>query len=141
MYENYAELGLNGDVSSKEIFSAITPRLELRKFEFVEPSLNSIFLNVVGATVEQIEGEKSAEHSASMEGKPSQVVPSIKNREVKKRQVLFILAVAVIFVSVILSLKGADMWPLAGAGVLAAVTSFLRLKKAKNSLTRGETNE
>jgi ABC-2 type transport system ATP-binding protein len=48
VYENYAELVLKNDTSSREIMDAVTPKLDLRKFEFMEPSLNSIFLNVVG---------------------------------------------------------------------------------------------
>jgi hypothetical protein len=49
VYENYAELLLNENAASKDIIPLLTERLDLRKFEFVEPSLNSIFLHVVGA--------------------------------------------------------------------------------------------
>jgi ABC-2 type transport system ATP-binding protein len=48
VYENYAELQLNGAISSRELLSSISSKVEIRKFEFVEPSLNSIFLDVVG---------------------------------------------------------------------------------------------
>jgi ABC-2 type transport system ATP-binding protein len=48
VYENYAELELGMVVSSREILNAIASKLEVRKFEYIEPSLNSIFLKVVG---------------------------------------------------------------------------------------------
>lgn len=49
VYENYAELVLNDSAGSKDILPALIERLDVRRFEFVEPSLNSIFLSVVGA--------------------------------------------------------------------------------------------
>ena len=49
VYENYAEMVLNDSAGSKEFIPQLLERLDLRKFEFVEPSLNSIFLTVVGA--------------------------------------------------------------------------------------------
>jgi ABC-2 type transport system ATP-binding protein len=48
IYQNYAELELGDSVSSRELLSLIDGRLDLRKFEIVEPSLNSIFIDVVG---------------------------------------------------------------------------------------------
>ncbi len=48
VYQNYAELELN-DISKKaELLSLVNGRLSLRKFEIMEPSLNSIFINAVG---------------------------------------------------------------------------------------------
>jgi len=49
VYENYAELVLNDSAGSRDILPQLLERLDVRKFEFVEPSLNSIFLHVVGA--------------------------------------------------------------------------------------------
>jgi ABC-2 type transport system ATP-binding protein len=134
IYENYAELGLNGDVSSKEILSAITPKLELRKFEFVEPSLNSIFLNVVGVTVEQIENDKSDE-------KQPVVIPSIKNPDVKKQQILIILGTLMIFVGIVFGIKNQNMWGLAGGGLIISIVSFMRLQKAKRQLKKESAGE
>lgn len=48
VYQNYAELELHDIHRANEIFSSINATLRLRKFEIVEPSLNSIFLDVVG---------------------------------------------------------------------------------------------
>ncbi len=45
---NSAELELSRDAQTQLILSALVGRLELRKFELVEPSLHSIFIQVVG---------------------------------------------------------------------------------------------
>ncbi len=65
MYKNYAELVLHGTVTSQQLLSDITPHIEVRKFEYVEPSLNSIFLEVVGGeeTTVKNESENHAEKS------------------------------------------------------------------------------
>jgi len=48
VYQNYAELELTDITRSSELLASINGKLSLRKFEIVEPSLNSIFINVVG---------------------------------------------------------------------------------------------
>ncbi len=48
VYQNYAELELKDIAQSSRLLGDITRELALRKFEVVEPSLNSIFINVVG---------------------------------------------------------------------------------------------
>ena len=48
VYQNYAELELVDIHKSRELLSSIDDQLNIRKFEIVEPSLNSIFINVVG---------------------------------------------------------------------------------------------
>lgn len=48
VYQNYAELELTDPAGSRAILTKIDNRLDLRKFEIVEPSLNSIFINVIG---------------------------------------------------------------------------------------------
>lgn len=48
IYQNYAELEVEESASSRELLSQINGRLDLRRFEVVEPSLNSIFIDVVG---------------------------------------------------------------------------------------------
>ncbi|HLF19659.1 MAG TPA: ATP-binding cassette domain-containing protein [Bacteroidota bacterium] len=52
IYQNYAELELVDISRAKEILSKLDAKLNLRKFEIVEPSLNSIFINVVGVPKE-----------------------------------------------------------------------------------------
>ena len=48
VYQNYAELELTDISKSTELLGSLNGKLSLRKFEIVEPSLNSIFINVVG---------------------------------------------------------------------------------------------
>jgi ABC-2 type transport system ATP-binding protein len=52
VYQNYAELELTDMGRSNDLLSTLNGKVALRKFEIVEPSLNSIFINVVGMPVE-----------------------------------------------------------------------------------------
>ncbi len=57
LYEHSAELELNEGSQTQTLLPRIVGRLELRKFEMREPSLNSIFLKIVGGqTVGQYGG-------------------------------------------------------------------------------------
>jgi ABC-2 type transport system ATP-binding protein len=49
VYENYAELELDGNGNPSDLLRRLAGQLEITKFELVEPSLHSIFLNLVGA--------------------------------------------------------------------------------------------
>ena len=129
VYENYAELSLNGEVSSNEILSAILPKVELRKFEFVEPSLNSIFLDVVGLSVEEVEKEKT-----DIQQKQMQPVSLIKNPAVKKQQTSMVIGMLVAIVGVVMFIAGKDSGGLAGFGVIVSIISFLRWQKLKQKI-------
>ena len=48
IYSNSAELELSRDAKTQSILSGMLGKLEVRKFELVEPSLQSIFIQVVG---------------------------------------------------------------------------------------------
>ncbi len=48
LYERSAELELETGAMTRTVIDAINPRVELRKVELLEPSLHSIFLQVVG---------------------------------------------------------------------------------------------
>jgi len=48
LYERSAELELAGDTQLRDILALVNNRVELRKAELLEPSLNSIFINTVG---------------------------------------------------------------------------------------------
>ena len=50
-YQNSAELELVDGVATRAILQACSERINIRKFEVLEPSLNAIFLNAVGANV------------------------------------------------------------------------------------------
>jgi ABC-2 type transport system ATP-binding protein len=129
IYENYAEITLKGNVSSNEILQSVMPKVELRKFEFVEPSLNSIFLHVVGSSVEEVEKEKS-------EQKPAAAVPAIKNPEIKKQSVSLIMGGLMTVVGIILFFAGKDSGLFAGIGAAVSLLSFFRLQKAKAALRK-----
>lgn len=53
LYERSAELELTTDTAPRAIIEQINPRVDLRKVELLEPSLHSIFLQVVGEPVPQ----------------------------------------------------------------------------------------
>jgi ABC-2 type transport system ATP-binding protein len=48
LYERSAELELEPGATTRSVIASINPRVELRKVEMLEPSLHSIFLQVVG---------------------------------------------------------------------------------------------
>ncbi len=56
VYENFAELELDGQDSVRALLNEVSNKLTVRKFEFVEPSLNSIFLKMVGGDSQSKEG-------------------------------------------------------------------------------------
>ncbi|MFN3134875.1 MAG: ABC transporter ATP-binding protein, partial [Candidatus Kryptonium sp.] len=53
IYPNYAEITLEIDVSPSEILREIIKHVDLKKFEVKEPSLHSIFLDVVSQGIAQ----------------------------------------------------------------------------------------
>jgi ABC-2 type transport system ATP-binding protein len=48
VYQNYAEVELTDIRHTKDLLASLDNKLALRKFEIVEPSLHSIFIDVVG---------------------------------------------------------------------------------------------
>jgi len=50
MYQNSAEIELNDGVVPQSILSHLLGRVDIRKFEVHEPSLNSIFIQIVGGS-------------------------------------------------------------------------------------------
>ncbi|HLX12889.1 MAG TPA: DUF4162 domain-containing protein, partial [Bacteroidota bacterium] len=48
VYENSAELELEPKTPMRDVLRAVSDRLDVRSFQVQEPSLNSIFLEVVG---------------------------------------------------------------------------------------------
>ncbi len=55
VYSNYAELEIDSAVQPRTIIQEANKYLDIRKFEVKEPTLNAIFLKLVGASVEEIE--------------------------------------------------------------------------------------
>lgn len=61
VYENYAELDMGDGVGTAELLRIVAQRLSIRKYELVEPSLHSIFLDKVGGEAEGAEAQPTAE--------------------------------------------------------------------------------
>lgn len=61
IYSNYAEIEIDGNVKPRTIIHEASKHLDIRKFEVQEPTLNAIFLNLVGASVEEIERKHEEE--------------------------------------------------------------------------------
>lgn len=55
IYSNYAELEIDSTVKPGTIIYEASKHLDIRKFEVKEPTLNAIFLNLVGESVEEVE--------------------------------------------------------------------------------------
>jgi ABC-2 type transport system ATP-binding protein len=72
VYQNYAELELTDISKSTELLANLNGKLLLRKYEIVEPSLNSIFINVVG-------GSEKIEHATV------QPIPTIRSEGIVER--------------------------------------------------------
>ncbi|HUL44123.1 MAG TPA: ATP-binding cassette domain-containing protein [Bacteroidota bacterium] len=56
IFENYAELILQDRQAAPQFLREIVSKLEIRKFEMTQPSLNAIFLDVVGGAPKNGEG-------------------------------------------------------------------------------------
>ncbi len=129
VYENYAELQLNGTVSSRELLSSISSKVEIRKFEFVEPSLNSIFLDVVGIPEET--GERLATPPAVV--KPKTVAG---DKRVRKAMLTFVVALVVTLVLIVITLKKGDMsWNLPGVLLAGSAFSFVKYMRTRKVVT------
>ena len=119
VFENYAEFVLKEKTSSREIVEAISKKVDLRKFEFVEPSLNSIFLDVVGVSPQEVERETSKPQQRSVPEK------KLVSKHPKVRRALVTVAIAAI-VTIVLSVRALKSqnpdW--VNIGIFAAVLVF-----------------
>jgi ABC-2 type transport system ATP-binding protein len=126
VYQNYAELELVDIRKSRELLSKLDDKLNLRKFEIVEPSLNSIFINVVGVP----------------ESKPDEVavkppvVPPVKkpfDKRMKKELISMILGILVfsgiLVVNFLSSEPNMTMVGLFFAGCGLSIFRYMRAKK------------
>ncbi len=130
VYENYAELVLHDSAGSKDILPALLGRLDVRRFEFVEPSLNSIFLSVVGAdeTIRHSEKPATVPHAAAAAAKPS------ADPRVKKALVSMVIGslVALTFIGVTLTKASPDLSTGAIMGGLILFSVFRYLKTVRD---------
>lgn len=129
VYQNYAELELVDIRKSRELLSSIDDQLNIRKFEIVEPSLNSIFINVVGmpATPEEEPVPKFA---------PAPPKRQPLDKRLKKE--LFSLSAAVVMflffsIYMLLFAKNRDLL-LPGMFLLVTLFSAFRFMKVKKTI-------
>ena len=125
VYENYAELQLNGTISSRELLSSISSKVEIRKFEFVEPSLNSIFLDVVGLPEET--GERRETPAAVFKARTV-----AGDMRVRKAMVIFVFAAVATLVLAVLTLKkGEPSWNVTMVLLATSVYAFVKYMKIR----------
>jgi ABC-2 type transport system ATP-binding protein len=128
VYQNYAELELADIEKSGELLSVLNGKLALRKFEIVEPSLNSIFINVVGMPVEP---RKPLPSPFPLPTKP---VLSVTSDPRVRKAMFSTVAVSLMCVALII-FQGLQKDPsmttigLLLLGVLASVFQYVRMKK------------
>lgn len=126
VYQNYAELVLKNSISTKEILSVVSDKLDVRKFEYVEPSLNSIFIEVVGLP------DKNEEPIVpSFPTKPQQ--PSIFQNKRVKRELISVMIFGIVTVSLFIASFFVKSLSLTTAGIffLGTVVSFFKFLNAR----------
>jgi ABC-2 type transport system ATP-binding protein len=144
VYQNYAELELTDISKSTELLASFNGKLALRKFEIVEPSLNSIFVNVVGSP-EKIEQENE---KPSIITKPVVDITKLAMKDIRVRKALFFIGL-IGLMSVILAVVYADeskfQWyiPLVLLGLLiySSIQFFLTKKKVERELAAKQAKE
>jgi ABC-2 type transport system ATP-binding protein len=128
VYQNYAELELADIGKSNELLSMVNGKLAIRKFEIVEPSLNSIFINVVGMPVEP---RKAIPPPPTPLPKPTVSV----SRDPRVRKAMISMALASLMCIVLIVYQGIQKDPsmstigLLVLGVLASIFQYLRMRK------------
>jgi hypothetical protein len=127
VYQNYAELELVDIHKSRELLSELD-ELDLRKFEIIEPSLNSIFLHVVGPS-------PTAEDSPAT--RPPMVRPTrapMDGRVRKELISLVLTSVIGVFLLVFMTGKMDVSWPIVGVLLAAVGISVFRFTRAKRQV-------
>jgi ABC-2 type transport system ATP-binding protein len=129
VYQNYAELELVDIGRSSEFFAEVNDRLQVRKFEIVEPSLNSIFINVVGGSGKMTEAAEKPIPAAA--GRNTRIINDVRVR----KKMIFIILISLLFVLYVAAqLAGITKWlwsvdaVLFGASAVSAV-QFYRLRR------------
>ncbi|MCX6120666.1 MAG: ATP-binding cassette domain-containing protein [Ignavibacteriales bacterium] len=120
VYQNYAELELTDISKSSELLVSLNGKLSLRKFEIVEPSLNSIFINVVGGP-EKI--EQASEKPIPVSQIQQKSTDALVMKEGRVRKALFSLIGMAILTLAFTMFALSQIHPqLMTVGILSAVT-------------------
>ncbi|MBF8297263.1 MAG: transporter protein [Bacteroidetes bacterium] len=128
VYQNYAELELVDIKKSRELLSKLDGKLNLRKFEIVEPSLNSIFINVVGPP------PNSAEVIAVKEA-PGPVPRPPLDKRIKKELFSLIFSVVIFTGLFVVNLLAENpSWVIPALFVVGIAVSVVRYIKVKREV-------
>jgi ABC-2 type transport system ATP-binding protein len=128
VYQNYAELELTDIGKSNQLLATLNGKLALRKFEIVEPSLNSIFINVVGMPVEP------RPMITSLPPAPPKPVVSVAS-DPRVRKAMISMALGSLMCLILIVYQGVQKDPsmstigLLVLGVLASIFQYVRMRK------------
>jgi ABC-2 type transport system ATP-binding protein len=144
VYQNYAELELTDISKSTELLASFNGKLALRKFEIVEPSLNSIFVNVVGSP-EKIETKNE---KPSIVTKPVVDIKKLAMKDTRVRKALFslgLIGLMSVILAVIYVNESKFPWhiPLILLGLLvySGIQFFLTKKKVERELAAKQAKD
>jgi len=135
VYQNYAEVELVDPAKSAALLKHFDGKLSLRKFEIVEPSLNSIFLDVVGPPPETKPDPESEKPAARKSG--------TKPLDSRLKRSLFSLALISI-VALVLVVANAQKedpdWSIPAVLVAAIAISAFNYFKLKKKIDAEQTS-
>jgi len=122
VYQNYAELELAEPGRSGELLKTIVGRLDVRKFELLEPSLHSIFISVVGPPPE-------ASLAPDQSG-PAKISRPTRAISAKVKKAIASLALTIIVALLVVLTRGEeDGWAIPAILLGAILLSGFRLLK------------
>jgi ABC-2 type transport system ATP-binding protein len=132
VYQNYAELELVDAAHSSKVLSKLDAKLSIRKFEIVEPSLNSIFINVVGPPPEMQDLVAPPVTPKKREKKPA--APEVR------KQFRSVILTTVVFVAITVSTVFVDdpQWFIPLIFLAAVGFSVFRYLKVKRDVEDAE---
>jgi len=136
IYQNYAELLLKDSTPTREIISTISDKLDIRKFEYVEPSLNSIFIQVVGLPDKN---EETIPHVVP--NKPPQ--PKILNDKRVKRELISVLIFGMVTLVLFIASFTVRSVSLTTVGIflLGTIASFVKFWNVRKKVIKEIANK
>lgn len=128
VYQNYAEIELTDMSKSRELLAKLDGKLALRKFEIVEPSLNSIFVSVVGV---QDEPAPEMMPTPAVALRPSLIGDKRILRAMLSAGAMFVATVVVAMREFI---QPEPNWTLPGIFLAATAISVFRFMKTRSAV-------
>jgi ABC-2 type transport system ATP-binding protein len=135
VYQNYAELEVVDVGRSRELLNHLDNKLTLRKFEILEPSLHSIFVNVVGLPAQTSGKEAPVVQSAASAKRPM-------TAEIKKALFLLVFSCVMLFVFVVKEITAEEpSWVIPVVFLAAVGMSVFQFLRAKSNAQQRGANE